>query len=141
MDWDALTVGERFGPYRYEVTADIVGSYRQLLDDHEVIEVDGQPVAPPAILTFPVLQLIDDKYRARPGSIHAQQQFELLAPVRIGAVLTVTGVLTAMQLKRGRRYYTVESSAVDDRGIEVMRAQTVGLYPDSDVALAGADHG
>lgn len=125
-----MTVGERFGPFRYEVSEDLVRRYRLAVDDHELEVVDGEPVAPPALLTFPALQLIEDSYAPRPGGIHAQQDFEFLAPIRVGAVLTLTGVLSMMQLKRGRRYFTVESVAVDDRGVEVARSRTVGLYPD-----------
>ena len=125
-----MTVGETFGPFRYEVTPDLVERYRAVIGDREVETVDGEPVAPPTLLTFPVLQLVDDAYEPRPGGIHAQQDFDFLAPLRVDVVLTVTGVLTTMQLKRGRRYFTVESSVVDDRGTEVARARTVGLYPD-----------
>lgn len=141
QDWDALVVGERFGPYRYDVTAEIVRRYRLAVGDHEIGEVDGAEVAPPTILTFPVLQLIDDKYVPRPGGIHAQQDIELFAPVRVGAMLTVASLLTAMQLKRGRRYFTVESSVVDERGVEVARARTTGLYPDDEATPSGGPRG
>ena len=136
QDWATLTVGEEFGPYRFEVGAELVAEYRAVTGDHEVVSVDGVAVAPPTILTFPVLQLVEDKYAPRPGGIHASQDFEFLAPVRVGAVLAVTGVLVEMALKRGRRYFTVASTVRDDRGVEVARGRMVGLYPDVDVAEA-----
>lgn len=134
LDWAALTVGETFGPYRYEVSAGVVRQYRLAVGDREVEEVDGDAVAPPTILTFPFLQLIESRYVSRPGGIHAQQDFELLAPVRVGAVLTVSGVLTMMQLKRGCRYFTVEGSAIDERGVAVARSRTVGIYGHAELA-------
>jgi acyl dehydratase len=133
QDWRTLTVGEDFGPYTYEVSASRVRAYRDITGDHEIETVDGEPVAPPTILTFPVLLLMEQKYTPRPGGIHARQVFKLLAPVRVGTVLTVTGVLTEMRLKRGRKFFTVESILMDDRGITVCRAQTVGVYPDIDL--------
>ena len=57
--------------------------------------------------------------------------------MRVGARLTVTGVLVEMSLKRGRRYFTVASTVVDDRGVEVARGRSVALYPDADVPAAG----
>ena len=141
QDWATLTVGEEFGPYRFEVGAELVAEYRDVIGDHEVTEADGVAVAPPTILTFPMLQLVEDKYAPRPGGVHASQDFELLAPVRVGAQLTVTGVLVEMSLKRGRRYFTVASTVVDDREVEVARGRTVVLYPDADVAAGSGGAG
>jgi acyl dehydratase len=133
QDWETLTVGEEFGPFIYEVSAERVAAYRSVTGDHRVEVVDGEAVAPPTILTFPMLLMAEDKYTPRPGGIHARQVFELLAPVRVGATLTVTGVLTDMRLKRGRKYFTVESIAVDERGTTVARGEAVGLYPSIDI--------
>jgi len=133
LDWETLTVGEEFGPFRYEVSAERVAAYRSVTGDDSVEVVDGEAVAPPTILTFPMLLMVDYKYTPRPGCIHARQVFELLAPVRVGATLTVTGVLTEMRLKRGRKYFTVESTAADERGRTIARGETVGLYPSIDL--------
>jgi len=137
QDWATLTVGETFGPFRYDVTRERVEAYRAVTGDHEVELVDGEAVAPSTLLTFPMLLLVEDKYRPRPGGIHARQVIDLLAPLRVGAVLSVTGTLTEMRLKRGRRYFTVECVVVDERGATVARGETVGIHPDVDV-VAGA---
>ena len=51
-------------------------------------------------------------------------------------MLSITGQLTEMYLRRGRRYSVVEASVRDDRGVEVARARTVGLYPGEDLGDA-----
>lgn len=134
LDWAALTVGEALGPYVYDVTPQVVAGLRDAVGDHELEQVDGQDVAPPALLTFPFLQLVETWYAPRPGTVHASQEFELLAPLRVGAQLTVTGVLTAMYLRRGRRFFQVEAVAVDDRAVEVARSVTLVVYPEVDVS-------
>lgn len=133
LTWELLTVGEHLGPYRYVVDPDVVRGFREAIGDSELLELDGELLAPPALLTFPFLQLVETWYAPRPGTVHARQDFELLAPLRVGAELTVTGVLTSMHLRRGRRYYEVQASASDERGVEVARSTTLGVYPDVDV--------
>ncbi len=133
LTWELLTVGERLGPYRYVCSADVVDLFRAAIGDTELLELDGVALAPPALLTFPFLQLVETWYDARPGTVHARQDFTLLAPLRVGAELTVTGVLTSMHLKRGRRYYEVQASATDELGVEVATSTTLGIYPDVDV--------
>jgi hypothetical protein len=133
QEWDLLRVGETFGPYRYEVRPDVVVAFRAAIGDEELEMVDGDTVAPAMLLTFPFLQLIEAKYEPPPGVIHAEQEFDLRAPVRVGAVLTCTGTLTAMFLRRDRRYYTVTSEAADDRGVLVARSRTTAVYPPIDL--------
>ena len=135
QEWDLLHVGETFGPYRYEVRMEVVDALRAAIGDEELTQVDGQPVAPSMLLTFPFLQLIESKYEPPPGVIHAEQEFDLLAPVRVGAVLTCTGMITGMWLRRERRFYSVASEAVDDSGVLVARSRTTAVYPNLDLRL------
>lgn len=123
LDWDRLEPGERFGPFVYEVSEDLVTRFRKVVDDHE------SPWAPPALLTFAFLGLIDATYAPRPGTIHAEQEFVLVAPIRVGATLTLAGVLSGKEVKRRRRYFTVLGRAVDEHGVEVATSRTVGLCP------------
>lgn len=137
QEWDLLRVGETFGPYRYHVQPEVVAAFRDAIEDRELPTVDHEAVAPAMLLTFPFLQLIESKYEPPPGVIHAEQEFDLLAPVRVGAVLTCSGRLTAMFLRRERRYFCVSSSAVDERGLLVARSQTTAVYPDVDLRSPG----
>jgi acyl dehydratase len=136
QEWDLLRVGETFGPYRYEVRPDVVDAYRTAIGDEEIDTIDGETVAPAMLLTFPFLQMIEAKYEPPPGVIHAEQEFDLCAPVRVGAVLTCTGTLTAMFLRRDRRYYTVTSEAADERDVLVARSRTTAVYPEIDLRNA-----
>jgi len=133
QEWDLLRVGETFGPYRYEVRPEVVAAFRAAIGDDELAYDDGQAVAPAMLATFPFLQMIEAKYEPPPGVIHAEQEFDLCAPLRVGAVLTCTGTITAMFLRRDRRYYTVTSEAADERGVIVARSRTTAVYPHLDL--------
>jgi len=133
QDWDQMRVGQTFGPFGYVVRPEVVESLRSAIGDEELVEVDGEAVAPAMLLTFPFLQLIEAKYEPPPGVIHAGQEFDLYAPVRVGAVLTCTGTITDMSRRRNRRYYSVASEAVDDRGVLVARSRTTAVYPEVDL--------
>ena len=115
-----MDVGQQLGPYEYKVEPHVVESFRAAVGDYEDLSC-----APPALLTVPFLQLVG----SGPGVIHAAQEFEFLAPLRVGAVLTLAGKVAAEEERRGRRYFTVEAVAVDDTGVEVARSRTVGLLP------------
>jgi acyl dehydratase len=133
QDWDLLQVGETFGPYRYVVRPEVVEALRAAVGDDELTVVDGEAVAPAMLLTFPFLQLIEAKYEPPPGVIHAGQEFDLYAPVRVGAVLTCTGTITDKSVRRDRRYYSVSSQAVDERAVLVARSRTTAVYPAIDL--------
>lgn len=133
LDWDTLTVGDVLGPFVYDVSADRTRRLRAAIHDHTLERIGGVEVAPPALLTFAFVQLVETWRAPRPGTVHASQELELLAPVRVGALLTVTGVLVAMYLRRGRRFFQIEASAVDDRTVEVARSVTLVVYPEVDV--------
>jgi len=61
QDGATLTVGETFGAFAYEKSADRFAAYRSVTDDRTVATVDGVPVAPPTILMFPMLLMVEDK--------------------------------------------------------------------------------
>ena len=136
LRWSQLTVGETLGPYQWVAEAEDVAAFRAAVGDHELPAAEGEDVAPPAMLTFPFLQLLEQSRRPRPGTVHAQQEFHFLAPLRVGATLQLTGVLSGMWVKRGRRYFQIDAEAVDDRGRRVATSVTVAVYPDSDIAPA-----
>jgi len=67
------------GPYRNARTADVVARYRDAVGDHELRELDAVALAPPALLTFPFLQLVETWYAPRPGTVYTRQAYTLLA--------------------------------------------------------------
>ncbi len=128
-----MVVGETFGPFEYVISKQLVTDYRTAIGDFEIDHIDGEEVAPLTLLTFPVLQLTSTRWQPRPGSVHASQTFESLAPIRVPSVLTVTGQLTEMYLRRGRRYSVIEATVLNEDGTVVARGRTVGLYPNEEL--------
>ena len=129
MDWNSLRVGESFGPYKYDITPEIASRYRDALSDNEIQTLDSVAIVPPTLLTFPVLQMVDDKYFQRPGMVHTQQDYTFLAPVAVGEKLTTVGILTHMFLKRERRFLEIETSTRNERGQEVLTARMQLMHP------------
>ena len=94
QEWVSMVVGERFGPFEYVVSEQLVADYRAAIGDFEIERIDGKEIAPMTLLTFPILQLTSTRWQPRPGGVHAGQTFESLAPIRVPSVLTVNGLLT-----------------------------------------------
>ncbi len=136
LDWAELVVGAPLGPYSYHVSDQVTRRLRAALVEVAAVGQGADDLAPASLLTFPFLQLIETWRRPRPGTVHAQQEFELLAPLRVGATLTVRGVLTEMAERRGRRFFVVTASAEDERGTLVARSVTRVLYPAVDIPPA-----
>ena len=136
LDWAELVVGTSLGPYSYYVSDQVTRRLRAALGEVTVAGQGPDELAPASLLTFPFLQLIETWRRPRPGTVHAQQEFELLAPLRVGATLTVRGVLTEVAERRDRRFFVVTASAEDERGSLVARSVTRVLYPAVDITAS-----
>jgi hypothetical protein len=130
MRWHDLTVGDQLSPFTFDVSEERVNAYREAVEDDTVPVVAGRSTAPPTILTIALINAIDSTWAPRPGGIHAKQRFHFRRPVHVGSRLTITGQLTAMYLRRHRRYLVVSLDVTDEENECVCSAETVGLYPD-----------
>ena len=131
LDWDDLRVGARLRTFAYQLTQKTVDDYRRSVGDVALTLVDGVPVAPPTILTFPMLQAIDHTWSPRPGLVHTTQTFRWTQPLPVGAELTIDGVVDQMYLRRARRYFSVATEVRDARGL-IATGQSIFLYPEGD---------
>lgn len=129
MTWHLLGLGAELRPLRYPVTREVVDALSAALG-RPVASSAGQ-VLPPALLTFPMLQAIDNTWRPRPGLVHTSQEYRWTAAVHVGSTLTVTGLVSELRLRRGRRYFTIET-ALDEGGSPVATGTSTFLYPEGD---------
>ena len=84
-----LRVGSRFPsqPARYDMTAETVAAYRSIaLGSSPVGDAAKSDVAPPTLAAV-YIRPAQNALNGPPGGIHAKQQFEFFAAVKIGDTL------------------------------------------------------
>ena len=106
-----LHVGARFPeqPARYDVTAQAVADYRS-------IAMGSQPggsaargeVAPPTLAAV-YIRPSQNALNGPPGGIHAKQQFDFFAPVRVGDTLDTVLEVRELYERNGKRYVVSET--------------------------------
>jgi acyl dehydratase len=105
-------VGRHCGSNRYEITSDVVAFYADALDDHDPLQ---REFAPPLLHHSECYRHLGDWYLANLfGNLHARQEWELFAPLRIGAFVRTRSTIIARYAKRGRDYVVNETDLIDD---------------------------
>src|SRR5215831_3798222 len=87
--WENLVVGEEFGPLDIEVSDHAIKSYAYSIDDYHPWYLHDSPfgarIAPAALLTRPLLELLHLEYDAvRLRALHVRQELQLFGPVIVG---------------------------------------------------------
>lgn len=116
-------VGRHCGSNRYEITKDVVAFYADALDDHDPLQSE---FAPPLLHHSECYRHLGDWYLANLfGNLHARQEWELFAPLRIGAWVRTRSTIIARYAKRGRDYVVNETDLIDDAdGSLLVRGRT-----------------
>jgi hypothetical protein len=104
-------VGRHCGSNTYEVTPEVVAFYADALDDHHPLYRD---VAPPLLHHSECYKFLGDWYLKNLfGNLHAQQDWELFAPIAVGARVRSRSTIIERFSKRGRDYIVNETDLVD----------------------------
>ena len=125
IDFDAIRIGETFGPVDLLPDEKTVREFCDERGDHNPIYRDsspfGGPVVPPAFQASlrgqRTLATIYDMH----ATVPTQSRHDYLNPARIGRHLITTGKLTGKYLKRGLEYIIIDSCTVDEDGVEIRR--------------------
>lgn len=118
-----LRVGSRFPdqPARYEVTAETVAGYRSIASGSASgADADGSDVAPPTLAAV-YIRPAQNALNGPPGGIHAKQQFDFLAAVRIGDSLETQLEVRELYERNGRSYVVSETVTRNQRGAVVCK--------------------
>jgi len=108
---EPATVGRHCGSNRYTVTPEVVAFYADALDDHNPLWAS---VAPPLLHHSECYKHLGDWYLKNLfGNLHAQQDWELFAPIPIGAALRTRSTIIDRYQKRGRDYVVNETDLMD----------------------------
>jgi acyl dehydratase len=135
---EPATVGRHCGSNTYAVTSEVVAFYADALDDHNPL---WARVAPPLLHHSECYKHLGDWYLKNLfGNLHAQQDWELFAPIPIGAALRTRSTIIDRYHKRGRDYVVNETDcmlAEDGRLLVRGRTYQSFLPPRESQAEAG----
>ena len=137
--FDDLEKGQRFPPYRYRLEPEYVQAYMTAVgenhpvfwNEHAAREAgfDGVIAPPPAVLSY---GFIYSAMRRRPptGYLNTSVSFEFLAPVRVGAELTLNLSVEDKFIKRERKYIILKAVVDGADGQAVACARVDCIFPD-----------
>ena len=121
-------VGRDFGGTDYEISADAVENYIAATgDDHPWYRSAsplGYPVAPALVVHSAVFRTFDWYLPNVFGNLHARQEWDGFAPIRVGETLHSRSVIVDRYRKRDREYVVNEVLLLGADGRIVQRSRT-----------------
>ncbi|MGI9590008.1 MAG: MaoC/PaaZ C-terminal domain-containing protein [Myxococcota bacterium] len=104
-------VGRHCGSNEYEASPEVVSFYADALDDHHELYAR---YAPPLLHHSECYKHVGEWYLQNLfGNLHAQQDWELFAPIPLGARLRTRSTIIDRFRKRGRDYVVNETDLMD----------------------------
>ena len=133
LTWDSIDTEQRYGPYKYPL-ADRIGRYLEGIDNnhpwHRGRSPWGPPVAPPTVLAAASLRFIDTIAPVPPGTLHARQELDIAAALRLDRRPIGYGQFVEKYERRGRRWFVFEIRWRDETGLILGRTRTTMAFPD-----------
>ena len=116
-----LRVGSRFPdqPARYDVTAGTVAAYRSIALGSPS-GADESDIAPPTLAAV-YIRPAQNALNGPPGGIHAKQQFDFFAAVKIGDTLETQLEVRELYERNDRRYVVSETVTRNQLGVVVCK--------------------
>jgi hypothetical protein len=127
-------VGRFCGSNTYEITPEVVAFYCDALDDHDPACLKS---APPLLHHSECYKFVGEWYLKNLfGNLHAQQDWELFAPIPVGATVRSVSTIVDRYSKRGRDYLVNETDLFDaDTHHLLVRSRThQSFLPDASAA-------
>ena len=104
-------VGRHCGSNSYEITPEVVAFYADALDDHHPSYAE---FAPPLLHHSECYKFVGEWYLKNLfGNLHAQQDWEMFAPIRVGSTVRTRSTIIDRWSKRGRDYVLNETDLFD----------------------------
>jgi acyl dehydratase len=121
-------VGRDFGGYEYDIAPAIIENYIAATGDdnpwYRGSSSLGGPLAPALILHSAVFRTHEWYLPNLFGNLHARQQWEGFAPIRVGEKLHTRAVIVERYVKRDREYVVNECLVLNAQGRLVQRSRT-----------------
>ncbi len=132
LSYDAIEVGQAFGPWEYPL-AERIGRYMEAIENahpwHAERSPWGPPVAPPSILGVAAMRFMDSVGPVPPGTLHAKQEIEIAKALRLDRRPIAYGEFVDKFEKRGRKYFTFEARFRDETGIILGHSGVTMVFP------------
>lgn len=129
-DASDVYVGRDYGRHDIVITPELVEHYSQAVDDRNALYTS--PGYAPALILNSEVYAYRDHPKGQPswylpniyGNLHARQEWEFFAPVRIGDALSTRSFIADRYVKRSRQYVVNEILYFDGEGSIVARGRT-----------------
>lgn len=138
QDYSQLKLGQRFSVHRHTLDSDMAAEYARAVQDANppLADETGREIVPPMAVAALSLRGIVEDLRIPGGTLHAGQEFEFGAVVRVGDSLRCDAVISQNSVRGGWRFLSVECAAMDedadgDNGVSaaVMTGKSVIMIP------------
>lgn len=131
--FDEMNVGMEFPPIEFEVTKELVEKYCAAVGESNAVFYDtaaarekgfNDRIAPSTIVCIyaipsALLSAFEPKVIPPPGNIHYRQEYEFLSSAGIGDRIHIKSVIIEKEIRRGRKYITIESQYINQEGIKI----------------------
>ena len=136
---EPASVGRHCGSNAYEITPEVVAFYADAMDDHNPLYAK---FAPPLLHHSECYKHVGQWYLKNLfGNLHGRQDWELFAPIPIGAHVRTRSTIVERYHKRGRDYVVNETDLLDAASLQLYvrgRTHQSFLPPKQDVPARGA---
>jgi len=104
---EPANVGRHCGGNRYEISPEVVAFYADALDDHHPLQ---ERFAPPLLHHSECYKFVGDWYLKNLfGNLHGRQDWELFAPIPVGAAVGTRSTIIDRYSRRGRDWVVNET--------------------------------
>jgi acyl dehydratase len=135
LSYDAIDLEKKYGPWKYPLAGRIARHLEAVENAHPWHHERspwGPPVAPPAILGNMAMRFLDQVAPVPPGTLHAKQEIETAAALRLDRQPIGYGRFTEKYERRGRKWFTFETRWRDETGLIIGKSRiTMAFPPDS----------
>ena len=132
LSYDSIDLDRQYGPWKYPLE-DRFERYMQAVENahpwHHGRSPWGPPVAPPSLLGVAAMRFMDEIGPVPPGTLHARQEIETEAALRLDRQPIAYGRFTDKFEKRGRRYFNFESRWRDETGMILGKSRVTMVFP------------
>jgi acyl dehydratase len=140
LSYDAIEIGQNFGPFKYPLS-ERIERYLAAVENqhpwHHGRSPWGPPVAPPTVLGNATLRFLDTVYGpVPPGTLHAKQEIHTDAALRLDRQPIGYGHFSEKYERRGRRWFVFEARWRDETGLILAHTKTTMAFPDL-IAIPG----
>lgn len=131
LSYDFIDPGQTYGPYKYPLK-ERIGRHLDAVENqhpwHRERSPWGPPVAPPAVLGNAALRFIDFIAPLPPGTLHAKQEIETEAALRLDRQPIGYGKFAEKYERRGRRWFVFEARWRDETGLIIGHTRTTMAF-------------